>query len=263
MRGESRMVKIGERVKYLRAKRKLTQERLAVILGVSPQAISRWENGTTYPDINMLPSIARYFDVSVDELLGMDELRNEEEIALIHSRVHELVEAGDVKEAVVHLREALRKYPNDDGFMSELALALSLYQDYNVSTSELEEAILISEGILNDCREDKIRSTIRANLCFVYLKSGNDTLAYKLAKTLPHVWESREMLLPEIHQSGLDDHVLREGIAMNIDVMYTKIMSLAQKNTHCLSKMLMLGPSNCENVSFDEKLKVIAEYLKQ
>lgn len=51
----------------------LTQEQLAEKFGTSPQAISRWEIGATYPDIEMLPMIASFFETSVDSLLGVTE----------------------------------------------------------------------------------------------------------------------------------------------------------------------------------------------
>ena len=57
-------VKIGENLKKLRIKNELTQEKLAEIFDVSPQAISRWENNSTYTDITMLPVIANYYNIS-------------------------------------------------------------------------------------------------------------------------------------------------------------------------------------------------------
>lgn len=64
---------IGEKLKKLRHSRDLTQEEVATHLGISYQAISKWERGDGYPDITMLPTLANYFRVSVDELIGMDE----------------------------------------------------------------------------------------------------------------------------------------------------------------------------------------------
>ena len=61
---------IGERIKELRARKGATQETMANLLGVSPQAISKWEQNTTMPDISLLVPIADYFGVSVDYLLG-------------------------------------------------------------------------------------------------------------------------------------------------------------------------------------------------
>jgi len=64
----------GEIFKELRKEKRLTQEQIAEILGVSPQAVSRWENSATFPDVTLLPQIAGYFDTTVDELLGVVKL---------------------------------------------------------------------------------------------------------------------------------------------------------------------------------------------
>ena len=57
-------LKLGENLKKFRLQRELTQAQLADVLGVSAQAVSRWENGTTYPDITLLPTIASYFEIT-------------------------------------------------------------------------------------------------------------------------------------------------------------------------------------------------------
>lgn len=63
-------IKIGEQIAYLRKQRGLTQEGLARTLGVTNQSVSKWEAGACCPDIQLLPDIAVYFEVTVDELLG-------------------------------------------------------------------------------------------------------------------------------------------------------------------------------------------------
>mgnify|MGYP005783606505 FL=1 len=59
---------IGENIRNYRRKQDLTQEEFAECLGVSYQSVSRWENGTTYPDIELLPAISKLFGITVDEL---------------------------------------------------------------------------------------------------------------------------------------------------------------------------------------------------
>ena len=59
---------IGENIRDHRRKQDLTQEELAERLGVSYQSVSRWENGTTYPDIELLPAISKLLGITVDEL---------------------------------------------------------------------------------------------------------------------------------------------------------------------------------------------------
>ena len=66
---------IGKRIALLRKEKGLPQEELATHMGVSPQAVSKWENDQTCPDISALPRLARLLGVSVDELLeGKAEL---------------------------------------------------------------------------------------------------------------------------------------------------------------------------------------------
>ncbi len=64
------MVSIGEKIRYLRKQKNVTQEELAVVLHISFQAVSKWENSMSQPDIAMIPVIANYFGVSIDELFG-------------------------------------------------------------------------------------------------------------------------------------------------------------------------------------------------
>lgn len=68
------MQKIKLAIARLRKVKGITQKELAKVLDVSFQAISKWENGTTLPDIHLLPKLARYFGVSVDQLLGLEPL---------------------------------------------------------------------------------------------------------------------------------------------------------------------------------------------
>ena len=64
---------IGNQIKTFRLEKKVKQEELAEYLGVSAQAVSKWETGASTPDITLLPSIATYFGVSIDELFALPE----------------------------------------------------------------------------------------------------------------------------------------------------------------------------------------------
>ena len=67
------MKRFGERLKKLRRDKDITQDNLAEYLGISYQAVSKWENGAGFPDITLLPAIAGFFGVSADYLLGIEQ----------------------------------------------------------------------------------------------------------------------------------------------------------------------------------------------
>ena len=78
---------LGRRIARLRLARTATQERLAKELNVSPQAVSKWENDINYPDISLLPDLARFLGVSVDELLSGASASAQESVAAQESTV--------------------------------------------------------------------------------------------------------------------------------------------------------------------------------
>ena len=101
---------IGENIRRLRRSADMTQEQLADKLGVAYQSVSRWENGTTYPDMELLPALSSIFGVMVDELLGMEENKKKERIIERYDEYYELCAKDDADpEAVVSLMRELRR----------------------------------------------------------------------------------------------------------------------------------------------------------
>ena len=71
---------VGSKIRLLRTNKQITQEQLAEVLNISGQAVSKWESDTSSPDISMLPILADYFGITIDELLGhrLNSLTNKE-----------------------------------------------------------------------------------------------------------------------------------------------------------------------------------------
>ena len=88
-------LKINEQIAFLRKQKKITQEELAQALGVTNQSVSKWESGSNCPDIQLLPEIANYFEVSVDELLGY---KSSGSFGDVYLKIKELFQAADEKE---------------------------------------------------------------------------------------------------------------------------------------------------------------------
>lgn len=101
----------SENIRRLRKEHNLTQEALANFLGVSFQTVSKWERGESYPDIAMLPEIASFFKVSVDNLLGVNKAENEKEIQDMLTQFNNFV--NDMEKKSELLKEMIKKFPND------------------------------------------------------------------------------------------------------------------------------------------------------
>jgi len=187
---------LAENLKLLRKQNNWTQEEMAEIIGVSPQSISKWERGDTYPDITLLPALANLFKVSIDALVGMDKINEAEIRNSIFITGHQHLQNGDGASAIEVYTNALKIYPNDYGMMSDLALVLSFEND----STKLEQAATLCERIICGNPTEKVRHTTRAAICFIYLKLGEKETAFKAARELPHIRESREPIM-EIFQN--------------------------------------------------------------
>lgn len=80
-------LKLSENIVRLRREKNVTQEALAAFVGVTKGAVSKWENGTTLPDVATLPLLASFFDVTVDEILGYTPQISSEEIGEIYKKL--------------------------------------------------------------------------------------------------------------------------------------------------------------------------------
>lgn len=117
---------IANNIKRLRQAKGLTQEQLAECLGVSFQSVSRWEGGSSYPDIELIPEIAAFFEVSTDVLMGVEKATMEKKLAEDHRRLRN-DDFGSGEERLAFIEEMHRRYPHDAETMIALIYALSSY----------------------------------------------------------------------------------------------------------------------------------------
>lgn len=103
---------LSANLRRFRVEKGMTQEDLAEILCVSHKAISRWETGAAYPDIEMIPTLAEHFGVSLDELLGTTNADRERASEEYYDRLRRIPE--DDNDAMIGLlREMHREFPRD------------------------------------------------------------------------------------------------------------------------------------------------------
>ena len=194
---------IGANIRRLRRERNLTQEEVAAHLGISFQSISKWERGDGYPDITMLPVLANYFCISVDELLGMSELAREAHYDRINSEWSENNLAGRNCENVVLMRSALKEFPNNALLLVQLSTSLEKLDGSESEKREyLKQSIAVQEQILRYGEDSEVRNATQFNICFPYMKNGEPDKAIAQAKKLPNLYKTRENALVSLLSDG-------------------------------------------------------------
>lgn len=161
---------LGDNIKRLRNEQKITQEQLAEYLNISYQAISKWENNITIPDVQLLPAIAEYFEVSIDELFkpNMTAYRNKEaRLLAIYEDTHSTEDFIRADQAYQKLFASSDNYTHDD---------LRLYgnlQDYR-SRDYVNKAVEIYNNAIKLGEEVKDKSYYLAQRYLIALLARNN-----------------------------------------------------------------------------------------
>ena len=209
---------LGRKIRELRRRDGRTQEALAEAIGVTSQAVSRWEANGGYPDIEMIPSIANYFGISIDELFGYNNERSKriDELAAKIDQMNFQNNGEDINiDACISLaRNALIEFPGNEKIM--LCLASVLYnagyvrygehhlsddEGYDVldvekhrTYSEWKEAISLYEKLLKTMENGEPRHRVIRELTQLYLNTGEHTRALEVIESAPDIYGSRTFL---------------------------------------------------------------------
>lgn len=186
---------LGENIKRLRREKELTQETLAEFLGVTFQSISNWERGESFPDITMLPEIAGFFKVSVDELLGVNRAADEK---YIETKIQEYDNLTDHKLMQAIAEELIEKHPND--FRVQIRHLACIVRFSPDKEAIFQEVHRIYNNIQQNCTDDRIRIKAKRAIIEYYKaladrKSHNITIedCKKIIAELPDMRDCREM----------------------------------------------------------------------
>ena len=180
---------VSATIRRLRRERGLTQEALAQAVGVSPQAISKWETGQTMPDITLLLPISKLLGIGVNELLGGDRRKEQEE------RFQKAIPFGEELTLLVSL-DALKEFPDDETFRYRLACDEKILGERSTSKIDrdryLNRAAIRFGELHNEHPEDEIYASMLAETLFAL---GNREEAMKLAAACKDPQKELAMLL--------------------------------------------------------------------
>jgi transcriptional regulator with XRE-family HTH domain len=183
------IMNLGVRLKALRKGKDMTQDEVAECLGVSYQAVSRWERGEGYPDISLLPLIAGFFSTTTDELLGVNQEKTRETINRYLTDAAENYNKKDTANGMVILRKALSEFPNSNEIMLALVKMLYLHSQLITTNQDItlnDEITRLCERILAYSLNDNIRAKTTDLFIGHYLYNIKDIKkAKEIAGTIP------------------------------------------------------------------------------
>ncbi len=264
---------LGNKIRELRRRDGRTQEALAEALGVTSQAVSRWEGGGSYPDMELLPSIANYFGVTIDELFGYNSVRSRR-IDLLAARIHEMITQNNgvdvnMDECIATAREALIEFPGNERLMLCLASALYTagyvrhgerhltdaegYSVYDVEShrgyAEWAEAIALDEKALKTLEPGELRNQAVSELSQLYLNVGAHDKALALAESAPDIWGAREFLRLNAYDGG-------QRVRAYGETLLKAVSTCARLMVHCVI-------ASADNMNVPEKIQSLRGAISQ
>ena len=261
----------GKNIRKYRRRAGVTQETLGNALGLSAQAVSRWESGGGYPDMELIPAIANYFGITIDELFGYNSDQSLR-IAEICNKFDDMERNRmPLDQMIQFIRLASAEFPASDEIMIRYANALylngwnefgtraykrsdSIYvfndSEYASQNDSWLDAIAILDNLVMTTGTPAIREQAVSLLVYLYRNTGRYDEAADIAYRQPTMFSSRELLLLQ----GTDGKE-RARYAGEALISLTRVFS----NTICLA---MSGRSDlCGTDRYIEKIKgIIALY---
>ncbi len=264
-------INLGIKIRELRRRDGRTQEALADALGVTSQAVSRWESGGSYPDINLLPSLANYFGITIDELFGYEGNR-EQRIDEMVSKIQELLSLNkgidvNIDKCLALARDAMIEYPGEEKLM--LCRAQVLYkaggvrygeahltdpEGYSIydterhkGYAEWNEAIKLYEKALPMLTPGPLYHRTVDALSQLYVNMGYHEKAMALAETAPDIFGTREFL--QIYACDGKQQAKAYGEAL-------------LKTSQACASLIVLGTlANDRNMSASERVQSIRDAI--
>ncbi len=237
---------VSATIRRLRRERGLTQEALAQAVGVSPQAISKWETGQTMPDITLLLPLSKELGIGVNELLGGNRRQELEE------KYQKACPLGSAYSLMVAL-EALEEFPDDETFLYRRACDELFIGKSNPIGAQryIERAIM---GLHYLCRKDPDWPTYRSMLAEAYLAQGDKDRAY--AEALDYNGSEKERVmerfLDEETRHAKKQQALKNAVCNLYNALFSYGTPEAIKTAHTMLDSLLGDEQNLHDLGLRE-----------
>ena len=212
-------IQLGEKIKSLRKQKNISQEVLANYLGVTFQAVSKWENGATMPDVTMIPAIASFFGVSTDELFDFNRYETEERVMEI-CRLSWKYRHTEPEKAEKILKDGLAKYPGNEIILNNLLYVMRL-------PDRAQEAIELCQALIEGTKYDDVRYDACRILAEAYQSVGEYQLMKAAIEKIPEVYFTRLELAARMLDGEEGFDAARKQARLDADTLVDMLRILA------------------------------------
>ena len=227
------MKSIGEKIKEYRQKNHMTQEQLASRLNVTFQTVSKWETGVSAPDLSLIVPITKIFNISADELLGINDVETDKRYDELYQAYDHTFKTEDFAQRQRICELAVAEYPGDVEWLMRLAWVISNrsfeYEDQEKHAAEQEKAIKLFDSVIKNCQDDVTRGEAIQGITQLLGWRGRKNEARQYAEMIPECTAiTRDAVLENIlegdelirfKQKRIKSHV--EGIVWGLSLMPT------------------------------------------
>ena len=204
---------VGEVIRRKRKEQGLTQEQVAQRLGVSAPAVNKWERGSSYPDIAILPALARLLNTDVNTLLCFQEELSDNEIAEICNKIAAIMEEQGLETAFDAAEQKVREYPNCGKLIHMMASMvqglLMMSGGWSTDREKYEEKIYSWYERVTECGGDEqVKNAAAYMLASKYIMKKEYEKAQKMLDSLPkqqadkRILNARLLLAQEKHDEA-------------------------------------------------------------
>ncbi len=171
-------LQIGEVIFKLRKEKGITQDQLGGFIGVSTAAVSKWESGNSYPDITLLPVLASFFNVSIDELLNYKVELSEKEVMRIFKECEAMFSGDDIDEGINRSMEYISKYKSSYYLKLMIGCLFNMYSwkkgEEKIENVMLKYSIELLEDVVKNCNDTKLVEQALFQLGGIYSSIGEN-----------------------------------------------------------------------------------------
>lgn len=214
-------IQIGEKIKALRKARSISQDVLAQYLNVSFQAVSKWEQGLTMPDIELIPSIAAFFDVSTDELFDYNRLEADKRVEEICEKAFQVRKEFPEKAEAI-LREGLKQFPGNEVLLNNLLYVIR-------TPARSREVISLCTALSQSAKQDDVRLDALRILAETYRETGQQELVGPTLEKIPEIYFTRLELKARLLEGQESLDAARGQMVVSLEHLLTMLLTAEEK----------------------------------